>query len=225
MRRITALPWFAAAPAVVLLTAGVAVFAFVFTSDLFNETCANERNLLTGELVASNCGEGAEIARADSGTDADGTPPSTSSPPSATALPQTPTPTSEPSPTPAPTEDATVAMPEDGPGVLAVGMLVDGEPGHDGSGGVELQRLADGSHNVFISSLSVTNGPDLFVVLSRSADGDYQDGDLVLESLTANHGNQNYAVPAGVDVLEFRTVIIWCRAFDVTFAYAVLEAM
>ena len=215
-RAVTGLPWWIAAPGVVLLTAGVAVFAFVFTSDLFNETCVNERNLLTGELAPSNCGDGARIAAPEPE-------PSASRPPTDEPVGMdptaTPTPGSQPSSTPG--SPAPAATPE-GPGVLAAGTFEDGEPGHDGSGGVEVQRLADGSLNVFISSLSVTNGPDLFVVLSRDPGGDYADGDLVLEALSANHGNQNYAIPAGTDVSQFRSVVIWCRAFDVTFAYATL---
>jgi hypothetical protein len=130
----------------------------------------------------------------------------------------TPTPTmpAAPSPTPSP-----VPSPE-GPGVLLRGMFEDGDPGHDGSGFVEIQRLADGSLNVFLSEFSVTNGPDLFVVLTRDPGGEYEDGDLVLDGLRANNGNQNYAIPAGTDLTQFGAVLIWCRSFDVEFAFATL---
>lgn len=108
-------------------------------------------------------------------------------------------------------------------GVIARGSLRDGAPGHMGTGAVEVQRLPDGKLNIFIGNLSVTNGPDLFIVLNRSDDGDYSDGDLVLERLKANNGSQNYALPDGTDVSKYRSVSIWCRQFDTTFSYAKLE--
>jgi hypothetical protein len=101
-------------------------------------------------------------------------------------------------------------------------MFVDGDPGHDGSGTAEIQRLPDGTLNLFLRGFSVTNGPDLFVVLSRDPGGNYSDGDLVLERLKANHGNQNYVIPAGTDLSLYRSVLIWCRSFNVDFAYATL---
>lgn len=45
----------------------------------------------------------------------------------------------------------------------------------------------------------------------------------MLEKLKANNGTQNYAIPAGTDLSLYKSVIIWCRPFDVTFAYAILE--
>lgn len=88
----------------------------------------------------------------------------------------------------------------------------------------ELQRLADGTLNVLLKDFSVTNGPDLQVVLSKSADGDYSGEDLVLSKLKANNGAQNYTIPAGTDLAQYKSVIIWCKPFDVVFAYAPLEA-
>ncbi|MFN0093648.1 MAG: DM13 domain-containing protein [Dehalococcoidia bacterium] len=139
-------------------------------------------------------------------------------PPATSTASPTPTPRPAPTATPTPTP-----APSQGPGVVARGQFRDGDPGHTGRGTVELQRLADGSLNAFLSNFAVTNGPDLFVVLSTSASGDYRDGDLVLQPrLKANNGNQNYVIPPGTDLSAFRSVIIWCKSFDVTFAYAVL---
>jgi hypothetical protein len=60
---LQSVPWFVAAPAVVVAAAVFAGASYYFTGPLFHETCANERNLLTGEFEASNCGEGADVAR------------------------------------------------------------------------------------------------------------------------------------------------------------------
>ena len=48
-------------------------------------------------------------------------------------------------------------------------------------------------------------------------------GDLLVAKLKANNGSQNYALPAGVDLSRYNSVSIWCKSFDVTFAYAPLE--
>lgn len=155
----------------------------------------------------------------------------TASPSSGTAAASTPVASASPPPSPTPTAAArpspaaspTTPTPDQAVGVLLRGQFRDGAPGHTGKGTAEVQRLANGSLNAFLSNFSVTNGPDLFVVLSLSSEGDYSSGDLILEpKLKANNGNQNYVIPPGTDLSRYRTLVIWCKSFDVTFAYAVL---
>lgn len=105
--------------------------------------------------------------------------------------------------------------------VIASGIFRDGEPGHRGSGTATLLRAPDGSHTLRLEDFSVTNGPDLYVVLSTS-DGYTESGLLDLGRLKATDGSFNYAIPAGTDVSGFRSAIIWCRQFRVTFAVAAL---
>jgi hypothetical protein len=207
MRRLNALllriPWYLTAAVVAVGVVGGVAATRYFAGPLFYETCENERNLLTGELEASNCGEGAKLAQRP---DPDATPtPSTtpSSPSTPSSAPSTPTP---------------------GPGVLASGSFVDGEPGHEGSGTAELQRLTGGSLNLFLSNFSVTNGPDLVVVLSEDPAGSRSSVStgLTLDALKANNGNQNYEIPAGTDLSRFKSVIIYCKSFPTVFAYATL---
>lgn len=142
----------------------------------------------------------------------------------------------------APTTGATVAAPTPGPsvvpasmpetaptpaasrsGVLASGEFVDGAPGHFGRGRALLLRAEDGRQFVRFEDFSVTNGPDLFVVLMREGTDDYGAG-LSLGRLRATDGNINYDVPADADLSAYARVAIWCRAADVLFAYAPLEA-
>lgn len=101
-----------------------------------------------------------------------------------------------------------------------------GFTGKSGSGTALLLETADGSHVVRFEELATDNGPDLRVYLSAApADGDESahDQDFVdLGALTANRGDQNYTVPADVDVRRFDSVVIWCRRFSVGFAAAPL---
>jgi len=188
-------PWFVSAPAVLLLAVVFAGTGYYFTGDYFNEECRNERNLLSGEFEASNCGEGAKVAKAQREAAGSGAPAGTT-----------------------PAADAARA------GVVASGPFRDGDPGHNGSGTAEVQRLADGSLNLFLRNFSVTNGPDLFVYLVAEANPGRSDiaAGLNLGELQANNGNQNYVIPAGTDIARYKSVSIWCRQFQVNFAIAAL---
>jgi hypothetical protein len=122
-------------------------------------------------------------------------------------------------PPPAATAPAT---PPNAPGVLFQGEWRDGAPGHNGEGIVKIIRTPEGRLVLRVEEFSVTNGPDLFVVLSPSHDG-YADGSLNLGGLKATDGNFNYDIPDGTDLSQFRSAVVWCRGADITFAYATLE--
>ncbi len=72
------------------------------------------------------------------------------------------------------------------------------------------------------TSFDITNGPDLFVVLSpherpleSSELGDY----VILERLKGNKGNQNYDV-TGIDLSQYKSVVVYCKAFSTVFGSA-----
>lgn len=68
-------------------------------------------------------------------------------------------------------------------------------------------------------------GPDLFVYVAPGrASGEDVDGFTRLARLKGNIGNQQYALPADLDVAGGATVVIWCRAFSVSFGAAQLAA-
>ena len=52
--------------------------------------------------------------------------------------------------------------------------------------------------------------------LSTGGDRDFATY-LDLGSIKGNHGEQNYAVPAGTDIGRYRSVVIWCKRFSVGF--------
>ncbi|WP_437074240.1 DM13 domain-containing protein [Streptomyces sp. enrichment culture] len=105
---------------------------------------------------------------------------------------------------------------------LAQGTFVTHE--HDTSGTARTVRLADGGQLLRIEDLDTSDGPDVRVYLStRDADeveSGLGDGAVQLGKLKGNLGNQNYTVPAGTDLSEFRSAVLWCKRFSVSFGAA-----
>lgn len=97
---------------------------------------------------------------------------------------------------------------------------------HGSSGTVLLIQVAGDARVLRLENLATSNGPDLRVYLSTTPassswygyDRDYVD----LGALKGNLGNQNYPLPAAVDVSRYRSTVIWCRRFKVGFAVAPL---
>lgn len=101
---------------------------------------------------------------------------------------------------------------------------------HHTEGAAAIVRLPDGNKILRLTGLDTSDGPDLEVWLSDAEviegkagwhvfdDGRYRS----LGQLKGNKGNQNYAVPADVDLTEFRSVSIWCNRFNVSFGAAEL---
>jgi Electron transfer DM13 len=68
-------------------------------------------------------------------------------------------------------------------------------------------------------------GPDLYVLLHREATPqNYAAGDYVnLGKLKQLKGSQMYEIPAGMDVAEYQSAVIWCQQFNATFGFAMLK--
>lgn len=121
----------------------------------------------------------------------------------------------------APATEVEEPMPEEtGPAILASGEFEDADDLHQGTGTATVYELEDGSHVLRFEDFEVTNGPDLHVFLIPQ-DGDME-GYVDLGSLKGNIGNQNYDIPADVDVSDFGSVLIYCVPFSVEFATASL---
>jgi hypothetical protein len=99
--------------------------------------------------------------------------------------------------------------------------------GHSTAGRAVALELGDGMRFLRLEDLHTSNGPDLFVYLSVTpADGprDAFDDDFVsLGRLKANQGDQNYRIPAGVDLRQYQSVVVWCRRFTYAFGAAPLR--
>ncbi|NNF15656.1 MAG: DM13 domain-containing protein [Gammaproteobacteria bacterium] len=118
-------------------------------------------------------------------------------------------------------------MPTGGPRVVSSGTFVDADRIHKGTGRAILYALPDNTHVVRFEDFRTTNGPALVVYLAKhpapASASDVTDGGFVkLGKLKGNVGNQNYRVPAGTDVAQFHSVVIWCELFDVLFSPAAL---
>ncbi len=117
------------------------------------------------------------------------------------------------------------------PKTVARGEFISHE--HETSGSVQVLELADGSRVLRLSDLDTSNGPDLRVWLSDAPVEEgiggwrvFDDGEHVsLGELKGNKGDQNYALPAEVNLDELGSVAIWCDRFDVSFGAAELVAV
>lgn len=117
-------------------------------------------------------------------------------------------------------------MPGDGgPVAKSIGQFEDFDDFHRGSGTATIYELEDGSQVLRLEDFEVTNGPDLHVLLvphdNPGASGDLE-GYLDLGQLKGNIGDQNYDIPAGMDLSGYGSVVIYCKPFHVIFSVATL---
>lgn len=130
--------------------------------------------------------------------------------------------------TPAPAAAAVVAPQAAKAGhVIASGTLIQPDannPLQRGAGGVS---ISDGKV-VLDEDFAVTPGPDYRVLLvpkpAIRAAGDIDKTMYVdLGPLTAYQGSQSFAVPAGVDVSRYPSVVIWCARYGTLISSADLN--
>jgi hypothetical protein len=111
------------------------------------------------------------------------------------------------------------------PAKLASGEFHSGA--HETKGTAAIFNLADGKRTLRLTNFATSNGPDVHVYLVAAADAKDNDtvksaGFVDLGSLKGNIGDQNYDVPANVDLAKYRAATIWCARFNVNFGTAPL---
>lgn len=123
--------------------------------------------------------------------------------------------------------DAEQAMPPDMPAeptVLVTGAFIDIDPIHGAEGSATIYQVPDGGRVLRFEDFRSKNGPDLHVYLSTEAPtstfAGLGAGEIHLGALKGNVGNQNYAVPADIDLSQYRSVVIYCVPFRVVFSTA-----
>jgi Electron transfer DM13 len=101
---------------------------------------------------------------------------------------------------------------------------------HQTSGRATIYRNKDGKEYLRLSDFTTSNGPDVHVVLVRAEDKALEQeivkGDLEhleLGTLKGNQGDQNYDLPATVDLNQYQAVAIYCERFHAIFGVARLE--
>jgi hypothetical protein len=120
-----------------------------------------------------------------------------------------------------PAADQAVGQPSDEPKPgnveVATGSFVAGA--HPTTGTATVIEASDGQRILTLTDFATDPGPDLRVyVVPSGAEG--VDGGASLGPLKGNKGDQQYALPKGADV---GGVVIWCRAFSVSFGAATLK--
>jgi hypothetical protein len=98
---------------------------------------------------------------------------------------------------------------------------------HETNGMATIYRLPDGRRVLRLTEFATSNGPDVRVYLVAADDVQDEDaaksaGFVDLGALKGNVGDQNYDVPADLDLSGYRAVSIWCRRFSVNFGAAPL---
>jgi Electron transfer DM13 len=98
---------------------------------------------------------------------------------------------------------------------------------HDTRGTATVIDLGDGRRVLRLTNFATSNGPDVRIYLVAAAD--VQDdatvktaGFVELGPMKGNIGDQNYDIPATVDLSNYRTVTVWCKRFSVNFGSAPL---
>ena len=121
------------------------------------------------------------------------------------------------------------ADPQDEVSAVKHGQFRDADSFHRGSGDASIFATSGGNYLLRLEDLNVTNGPALHVLLSShpdpiSSDEVKREGYVDLGALKGNRGNQNYPIPADVDLAGISSVIIYCKPFSVVFSVAPLAA-
>lgn len=124
---------------------------------------------------------------------------------------------------PHPRTSAEVGNPTPGAVLLTRGELGFVDNLHNGRGEVRIVQ-AGTQRFVRFESVAITNAPDVHIYLSKDTGGRYVEANTVyLGPLRATNGSFNYAIPASVDVAQYKSVVVWCRAFTTLITWADLR--
>jgi Electron transfer DM13 len=94
------------------------------------------------------------------------------------------------------------------------------------SGRAILGRTAEGKVILRFENFQSHPGPDLFVYLVKSNSPNSAgqvEGGLQVARLRATSGNQNYELNPSLDITQYKSVVVYCKAFSVVFGFANLS--
>jgi hypothetical protein len=99
---------------------------------------------------------------------------------------------------------------------------------HDTKGMATVYQLPNGQKTLRLTNFATSNGPDVHVYLVAANDATDSDtvkqaGFVEISPLKGNIGDQNYDLPASVDLNKYKAVTIWCQRFGVNFGTAPLK--
>jgi hypothetical protein len=98
---------------------------------------------------------------------------------------------------------------------------------HPTSGRATVYKSPNGERYLRLTDFTTSNGPDVHVVLAQANDPAL-DQEIVkghldyveLGKLKGNQGDQNYDLPASVDLQKYNAVVIYCERFNAVFGVA-----
>lgn len=103
---------------------------------------------------------------------------------------------------------------------------------HPTRGRATIYEGPEGKRYLRLTDFATSNGPDVHVVLARAGDPAVDQkivkGNLdyvELGKLKGNQGDQNYDVPATVDLQKYNAVVIYCERFNEVFGVAREESL
>jgi hypothetical protein len=97
-----------------------------------------------------------------------------------------------------------------------------GEDGHAGTGIATVVGQPGGERVLTFTEFDVDPGVDVDVYLSAGPEG--IDDAVKIDDLKGNVGDQQYGLPADVDLRRYSNVVLWCHPFTVRIAIAELDA-
>jgi hypothetical protein len=116
--------------------------------------------------------------------------------------------------------------------VLAAGTFIHANPSdpvHYGSGGVEILKSPDGERIVYLKpDFNVGPGPRYHVYLVDRANiksnDDFEAAKVTdLGQIRSFKGSQIYQIPGSVDLTPIKSVVVWCKEFNVLISPATLK--
>lgn len=119
------------------------------------------------------------------------------------------------------------ALPETGVTRLAGGDFSGADPTHEVSGNVTLYRDDEG-HFLRFERYDATAGPAVYFFLSESAEGEYDDATVrkllapggEVDGQATLRGHFNIRLPDGHEPTRYKSLIVYCERFGVTFGSA-----
>jgi Electron transfer DM13 len=98
---------------------------------------------------------------------------------------------------------------------------------HETHGTATVHELGAGRRVLRLTEFMTSNGPDVRVFLVAAPDAADNEtvkraGYVELGKLKGTQGDQNYDIPAGLDLAKYRAATIWCHRFSVNFGTAPL---
>jgi len=101
---------------------------------------------------------------------------------------------------------------------------------HPTSGRATIYGGAGGMQYIRLTDFTTSNGPDVHVVLARSDDKGLSQNIVTgqldkveLGLLKGNQGDQNYYLPASLDLKKYNVVVVYCERFHAIFGIGRLE--